>query len=117
MKHSTLRPIILILGLITAIVHLVVLNIFFIQDLGRPDLLFTLNGLRLFSPSRRPVYFQFTFLARVQRLVPWAFIAFAAITILAWYFMNGLRSPLGWLTKLDELVLIIVLFLDMQASR
>jgi hypothetical protein len=116
MKHSTLRPIILILGLITAIVHLVVLNIFFIQDLGRPDLLFTLNGLGYLALTA-VYYFQFTFLARVQRLVPWAFIAFAAITILAWYFMNGLRSPLGWLTKLDELVLIIVLFLDMQASR
>jgi hypothetical protein len=116
MKHSTLRYIILILGLITAIVHLVVLNIFFIQDLGRPDLLFTLNGLGYLALTAA-YYFQFPFLARVQRLVPWAFIAFAAITILAWYFMNGLRSPLGWLTKLDELALIIVLFLDMQASR
>ncbi len=116
MKHSTLRPIILILGLITAIVHLVILNISFIQDTGRPDLLFTLNGLGYLALTAA-YFFHFPFLGRLQRLVPWALIAFAAVTILAWYFMNGLRSSLGLLTKLDEVALIVALFADMQASR
>lgn len=116
MKQSTERPIILILGLITAIVHLVILNISFVQDTGRPDLLFTLNGLGYIALTAAYV-FRFPFLSRVQRVVPWALIAFAAVTIVAWYVMNGLRSPLGWLTKLDELVLIIVVFLDMRASQ
>lgn len=116
MKHSTLRPIILILGLITAIVHLVILNISFIQDTGRPDLLFTLNGLGYLALTAL-YFFHFPFLGKLQRLVPWALIAFAAVTIVLWYTMNGLRSPLGWLTKLDELVLIIAVLLDTRASR
>ena len=113
MKRSALRYLILILGLITTVVHLVVLNISFIQDNGLPDPLFTLNGLGYLGLTIAYV-FRFPFLARLQRVVPWALIAFALVTIVAWYFLNGLRSPLGWLTKLDEVALIVAVLIDMR---
>jgi len=97
---------ILLLTLVTATVHLVLLNI----QMGGLDILFTLNGLGYLGLLA--AYFLPLPLARENRsLVRWAFIAFTAITVLAWAFI-GLRTALGYLTKIDELVLIWLLWTD-----
>jgi uncharacterized membrane protein YeiH len=97
---------ILLLALVTAIVHLVILNI----QLGKLDILFTLNGLGYLALLA--AYFLPLPFARENRsLVRWAFMAFTAITVLAWVFI-GLRTALGYITKIDELVLIWLLWSD-----
>jgi hypothetical protein len=103
---------ILILGLITALVHLVLLNVDALNREGTIDILFTLNGLgylallgAYFLPM--PVF------QNNRNLLRWVFIVYAAVTIVAWIIMgNFSRNLLGYGTKLDELLLIVLLFLD-----
>jgi hypothetical protein len=103
---------ILALGLITAIVHLVILN------LGGLDLPFMLNGLgylALLAAYFLPV----PFLQNNRNLVRWVFILYTAVTILAWYFLafsRGQADTLGYVTKLVEAGLIVLLLLDRRSS-
>jgi len=43
-------------------------------------------------------------------------MAFAAVTILAWVVMGRPYTALGYVTKLDELILIAALFLHLRAK-
>jgi hypothetical protein len=107
MGQNTYRSVITITTLITALIHLVVLNIL----LGGIDPLFTLNGLGylvllavyLFPPG---------FLQGRSSLVYIAFIGFTAVTILAWVFLGDLSDPLGIFTKIVEVILLVALVLD-----
>jgi hypothetical protein len=115
MSRSTLRTGIIVLGLITALVHLVILNIGFLRETGKPDLLFTLNGLGylgllgafVINPS---------FLAGQRRAFHYAFMGFAVLTILGFLALGGTGfggrpfDPLGWATKVDEVLLILALW-------
>jgi hypothetical protein len=101
---GTLQLVILVLGLATAVIHGVVLNLM----MGKLDLLFTLNGIGFlvllvayFLPQLRPLH----------NLVRWGLIAFTAATIIAWVFL-GAREILGYVTKLIEVGLIVALLLD-----
>lgn len=92
---------ILLLGLATAIIHL---------QLAFPDFLFILNGLGylgLMGAYFLPVP---TFQER-HNLIRWAFIAFTAVTIIAWVFI-GARTSLGFVNKAIEVLLVILLFSD-----
>ncbi len=117
MSRATLRSVILILGLITALIHLVLLNIGIYRFRGSIDVLFTLNGLgylALLVALLRPP----EFLAGRETLVHYAFIAFTAVTILAWLVINpDFTNPVGVITKVDELLLIVALWLHMRAEK
>ncbi len=94
--------------LITAIVHLVILN------LNGIDLMFTLNGLGYLA-LLAALFLPASFLRENRGLVYWAFIAFTILSILAWVVLGDKSWPggaLGYLTKLDEIVLVILLWLD-----
>jgi hypothetical protein len=105
-RSGTIRIGIIVLTLITATVHLVALNIIF----GKIDPAFTLNGIgylvllgAYFAPQLR---------AR-HALVRWIYMGFAVVTILAWLAIGDKSWPagvLGYLTKLDEIVLIGLLW-------
>ena len=115
MSRSNLRSVILITGLVTALVHLVVLNISYLQEEGRPDVLFTLNGLgylALLAAFR----FRPGFVSRQSELLHYVFIAYTAATIGAWV-LFGSRDLTGWTTKLDELILIYALFAHLRAEQ
>ncbi len=107
MGRNTYRSVITIATLITALIHLVLLNIL----LGGIDPLFTLNGLGylvllaayLFPPG---------FLHGRSSLVYITFIGFTAVTISAWEFLGDLTDPLGIVTKIVEVVLLVALVLD-----
>jgi hypothetical protein len=43
--------------------------------------------------------------------VRWAFIGFTAVTIIAWVAI-GMKTPLGYVTKIIELALIALLWMD-----
>ena len=97
---------IVVFTLITAFIHMVMLNML----MRKVDLLFTLNGLGYLTLL---VAYFLPFAKKYRNLVRWAFLAFTAVTILAWIGIGDKSWPggaLGYLTKLDELVLIIALW-------
>lgn len=104
MSRSTLRAVILITGLITALVHLILLSVL----LGGVSVLFVLNGLGYLA-LLAAFFLNLPFLAGRRRLVHYAFIAYTLVTILAWI-PGGLRNAVGYLTKLDEVILVLALW-------
>jgi len=112
MNKSVLRAVILVTGLITALVHLY-LNV----TMGHIDLLFTLNGLGYLG-LLAAFFFNLPWISRQRTLLHYLFMLFAAVTIVAWFILSPDRSALlGILTKIDEVILIIALFLDLRAER
>jgi hypothetical protein len=100
---------ILLLGLATAIVHLIVLNALLYADEGI-SVIFTLNGLGYLT-LLAAYFLPIPFLQKRHNLVRWVFMGYTALTILAWI-PAGSRDILGYGTKLVELALIVLLFLD-----
>lgn len=112
MNRSTYRTIILVTAVITGLIHLVVLNIFSMRATGSVDILFTLNGLG-FLALAGAFFFEPSFLKGYEKWVIYAFMAFTLVTIIAWVAV-GSRSALGYLTKLDEAVLLVALGLYLR---
>jgi hypothetical protein len=114
MKSSTLRTLIILFTMITAVIHLV-LGLGSLGD-GFFGVLFILNAigfLVLLVALLRP----FAFLEGQEKLVHYGFMAFAAVTIIAWLVLSGdFTAALDVVTKIDELLLIVVLWLHLQAS-
>jgi hypothetical protein len=110
MSSSAKRTAIVVLTLITVVVHLVLLNLPFIMGDGEIDVLFALNGLGYLVL----LYALLNDIPKGQKsLVRWVFIGYTAVTIVAWVFLNYLRGHgdmLGYLTKLDEVLLIAALW-------
>ena len=101
--HAALRTGIAVLTLATALIHL---------QLNFPDPMFILNGLgylallaALFLPS----------LVRYRGLVRWALIGYTALTILLWLLL-GARTPIGYVDKVIEIVLIALLLIEARRS-
>lgn len=109
MSKAMLRTGILITGLITGLVHLILLNLSFLQSGGSIDLLFTLNGLGTLA-FLVLFFWDPDFVERRRMLLSYAFIAYILITILAWVAV-GARSFLGYATKIDEILLIAALWM------
>ncbi len=109
MNRSSLRVVITILGLITALVHGVLLSI----SMGRLDLLFTLNGLG-YLVLVAAFFFNPSIVAGRRRLLSYAFMAFAAVTIVAWVILGKPYTMLGYITKIDELLLIAALAMNLR---
>lgn len=99
------RSLIIVLTLFTAIVHLVVLN------LGGLQPLFVLNGLGYLGLLGA---WMWGFPKGRERLVHYAFIAYTAVTIIAWAVM-GTRGILGYSTKVVEVLLIYFLWKSLQS--
>lgn len=109
--NRTARIAILAFGLITAFVHGVILNIL----IGHLDLLFTLNGLGYLTLL--VLFFANPgFVQGRRRLLHYAFIAFTAATILAWFAMGDPSDRLAWVTKLDEVLLIVALIANLRGE-
>jgi hypothetical protein len=101
---------ILLLGLVTAIVHLVILNLLIYNSQGHIDVLFTLNGLGYLALLA--AYFLPIPIAQNNRgLVRWIFIGYTILTIVAWVAM-GEPSALSYITKIVEVALVVLLWLD-----
>jgi hypothetical protein len=90
---------IVITTLITAGIHFILLF---------PDTLFIMNALGYVTLL---IAYFLPALGKYHKIVRWLFILFTAVTIGLWIFM-GQRSPLAYVTKLDEVALIILLFVD-----
>lgn len=115
MNKSTSRIVIVVTTLITALVHLIWLNISFLRDTGSPDLLFSLNGLgylgllALFLAKPN-------FLADQWDFFHYIYMAYTFVTIIAFFLLGSLSDVVGLLTKFDELVLIAALWMHLRAG-
>ena len=110
MNASTRRTGIIVLTLITALVHLVLLNIGILADKGSVDILLTRNGL---GYGALLYAYLNDFPAGRKTLVSYAFMAFSAVTIVGWLVINGdFSDPISLITKASEALLIIFLWMD-----
>ena len=106
MSKQTLRYAILVLGLITGVIHTAVLPL-----LGFEWLLMPLNGLG-FLVLTGLVFFDPAFLSGQRKLIIYLFMAYTLVTIVGYFALNSAPyEPVGIITKLDEVLLIIALWL------
>lgn len=112
-KRSRLSAVqigIILTTLATALIHFSLLF---------PDVLFILNGLGYLT-LLAAYFLPIDLVRKNHNLVRWLFIAFVLVTILAWIVMGDKSWPagsLGYLTKLIEVVLIILLLVDRQQDQ
>jgi hypothetical protein len=84
-----------------------------------PDFLFILNGLG-FLTLLGAYFLPFDLFQRKHALIRNVFIAFTAITILAWVAIGDKSWPagmLGYITKVIELALIALLWSERQTQK
>jgi hypothetical protein len=107
MSEKSTRFMITILTLFTAAVHGIVLN----RAMGHIDPLFTLNAIGYLALLAALLY---NIPAGKQVLVHYAFMAYTAATIAAWFALNGdFSDMLGVSTKVVELLLIVFLWINL----
>lgn len=108
---------VIVLTLITGAIHLF-LGIGSLTDPGFMSLgiLFIINAIG-YAGLLAAVLGRIPFIP--ARAAHWLLMGFAAVTILAYFGMNGLQglSPLALITKLDELLLIVAAFLHLRAGE
>jgi hypothetical protein len=110
MNRNSLRVAIVVFGLWTAAVHFYLLV--------RPGYgfsypfpgAFLLNGLG-YLILLGAMFLNIQVLDSVRKYVPWVLIVFTAVTIAAFLKWGDMHDPLGWVTKVDEALLIISTFL------
>jgi hypothetical protein len=106
MSKQTLRYSILVLGLITGVIHLVILPLS-----GYEWLLMPLNGLG-FLVLTGLVFFDPAFLSEQRKLVIYLFMVYTVVTIAGYFVLNSdLLDPIGIVAKVDEVLLLIALWL------
>ena len=98
---------IIALALLTGLIHL-----FLGAQYG--DMLFILNGLGYFALV--VALYLLPQLANSRSYIRWALLAYAAVTIVAYFIQNPepLSSGFGLLTKAIEVILIVLLFLEQR---
>ncbi|HEX6385014.1 MAG TPA: hypothetical protein VF177_10120 [Anaerolineae bacterium] len=101
---------IIVLTIATAVIHLVILGIV----LG-VNVLFILNGLGYLA-LLAAIYLPLEFLAGYRSLAKWVLMGYAALTVILYFAMNwpDVWGPLGIITKVIELVLIGLLWVDRE---
>lgn len=114
MNKNVLRILIILTGLVTALIH-IFLGVTSLGDsLGIP---FILNGL-IYLALVYAVVGAPGFLQGRERLAHYLLIGFAAVTFVLYFVFNGaegLTGPIGMISKIDEVLLIIFTFLHLRA--
>lgn len=110
-RFGLLQGIIVLAAGATALIHIVLA----FQFPGGVDPVFLLNGLGYLVLTSL-LFVPFPSLEPFRNLLRWVLIVYTMITVLAWLFI-GARSPVAYLDKAIELLLIICLWLDWQQSR
>jgi hypothetical protein len=103
---TAIRSGVIVLTLIAAVVHLSLLF---------PDPAFILNGLGYLA-LLAALYLPIRPLVPYRRLVRWALVGYATLTILLWVAI-GERSLLGFATTADEVALVVLLLLEGSRMR
>jgi hypothetical protein len=120
MNRSTLRIVIIITAVITALVHLA-LGIGGIAggDPGMLDYLFVLNGLGYLTLLAGLFVPNFPVLGGNRALAHYLMIIFAGLTFVLYFVFNGFSNigAAAIVAKLAEIVLIIATFMHLGASE
>lgn len=103
--NYSLMTSVVVLTLATAIIHLL---------LGLP--LFILNGIG-YIVLLALLYAPISQLAPYQHYVRYVLIAYTGLTIILWIFLGIPYTGLGYITKLIELILIVVLAVEATRVR
>ncbi len=103
---AALRAGIVLLTLGTALIHL---------QLDFPDPVFILNGLGYLT-LLAALYLPIPRIARYRTLVRLVLIGYAALTIFLWVLL-GLRTPVGYIDKVIEIALIVLLLVEARRAR
>jgi hypothetical protein len=101
-KFGPLQIGIILLTVATAVIHFSLLF---------PDPMFVLNGLGYLA-LLAAYFLPIAFLQKNHSLVRWAYIGYTLVTIIAWIVMGDKTFMLGYITKLIEVALIALLFID-----
>lgn len=116
MSKSTLRTGIIVLGIVTAIIHLI---------LGVVDLpkffgvIFILNGIGYLGLIWATIWTP-SFLQTKANLIHYVFIAYTVVTIILFFVFQGgdaFTSIPGLITKADEVLLIVALISNLRADN
>ena len=102
---TKLRVGIVLLTMATALIHL---------QLAFPDPAFILNGLGYLT-LLAALYLPFPRVARHQNTARWALIGYTALTIFLWTLL-GARTPIGYIDKIIEILLILLLLVEARRS-
>jgi hypothetical protein len=97
---------VVLLTLMAAIVHLSLLF---------PDPVFVLNAIGYLT-LLAALYLPVPRLVPHRRVVRWALIGYATLTILAWVAI-GERTPLGYSTTAGEVALVVLLLIEGSRAR
>ena len=99
---------IVVLALATALIHIA---------LAIPEGLtlfpFYLNGIGYVTLTAALFFLP---LQSHRRLIRWAFMGFTALTIVLWVFLGQPYTTIGYLTKVIEVALLVLLWLDARQS-
>jgi hypothetical protein len=106
MSKQTLRYGILVLGLISGVIHLIILPL-----LGFEWLLMPLNGLG-FLVLTGLVFFNPAFVSSRRTLLMYGFMAYTLVTIVGYFVLNSTYDTIGIVTKVVEVLLLIALWLS-----
>jgi len=109
-RLSAVQVGIILATLVTALIHFSLLF---------PDVLFILNGLGYLT-LLAAYFLPIDIAKRYHKLIRWLFIAFILVTILGWVAIGDKSWPagsLGYITKLVEVVLIVLLLVDRKSEQ
>ena len=105
MSKQTLRYAILVFGLVTAVIHAVILNLLVV------DWLMLLNGLGFFVLTWT-VFADPKFLSKQRTLLHYGFMLYTLVTIIGFFVLTSQPyGPLAIIAKIDEVLLIVALWL------
>jgi hypothetical protein len=107
MSKNTIRAAIVVFALVTGVIHAVILN------LQGVDWLMLLNGLGYFALTWA-IFTNVGFLAKRRRLIHYLFMAYTIVTIVGFFVMNDTYGPLGIIAKVDEVLLLVALWLNLD---
>lgn len=105
---------IILLTVATAAVHLYLALVLMpkLPD-GGIDPMFLLNGIGYLG-LLAALYLPLGFLAPWKSLIRWVLLGYTALTILLWVLMADPRTTLGYVDKLIEIALVVLLYLESQ---
>ncbi|MEK6221629.1 MAG: hypothetical protein N2D54_05225, partial [Chloroflexota bacterium] len=103
----------IVLTVITALIHLVWLNVGMYNLFGKIDTLFTLNGIGYFI-LLAAFMGKIPQLAGKDKLVHFGLIAFTVATIIAFFVFGDLNDKLGLFTKAVEVLLVIFTYMHLK---
>jgi hypothetical protein len=116
-NRSTLRIAIIVLTLITAAIHLGIgISNILKGSAGGLDYAFVANGIGYIA-LLAALFMDVPYFRDNRNLAHWLLIAFAGVTLVGYFVMNGFQfGTVAIITKAVEVLLIIATFMHMRAS-